>query len=301
MIGWPSRFCSSSPSARTKMSLVPPALLAVMTRMGLLGQACALRGRGDGAGECGKRCEQQGERLHRVALVQLSLSKPPRVAPEDLFLVGGGNIQILDQLDRARLQRRERRRVAAVQHAVRPHPVQHHLHRRRIVTNRVEIHHLQIMARRVLDLHRRVGAEEERLVLQFVGVVHPADGFADAAAAVRGHDLQLRKILQHAAHDHPPERQAQVERPADARGEAIVPHPLLAEAEMRRMDHHRHVEVLHQLPERPRLVVVGIVPLVAGVDEDALEPELLMARSVSLMKAGPPQGRMVAKLYSMPL
>ena len=41
MIGWPSRFCSSSPSARTKMSLVPPALLAVMTRIGLLGQACA--------------------------------------------------------------------------------------------------------------------------------------------------------------------------------------------------------------------------------------------------------------------
>jgi hypothetical protein len=37
MIGWPRRFCISSPSARTKMSLVPPALLAVMTRMGLVG------------------------------------------------------------------------------------------------------------------------------------------------------------------------------------------------------------------------------------------------------------------------
>ena len=48
MIGWPSRFCSSSPSARTKMSLVPPALLAVMTRIGLFGQAWA---RGTGRGE----------------------------------------------------------------------------------------------------------------------------------------------------------------------------------------------------------------------------------------------------------
>src|SRR3954469_4805700 len=46
MIGWPSRFCSSSPSARTKMSLVPPALLAVMTRIGLFGQAWALVGVG---------------------------------------------------------------------------------------------------------------------------------------------------------------------------------------------------------------------------------------------------------------
>ena len=36
-IGWPSRFCSSSPSAREKMSLVPPALLAVMMRIGLVG------------------------------------------------------------------------------------------------------------------------------------------------------------------------------------------------------------------------------------------------------------------------
>ncbi len=46
MIGWPSRFCSSSPSARTKMSLVPPALLAVMTRIGLFGQAWAFAGMG---------------------------------------------------------------------------------------------------------------------------------------------------------------------------------------------------------------------------------------------------------------
>jgi hypothetical protein len=59
---------------------------------------------------------------------------------------------------------------------------------------------------------------------------------------------------------------------------------------MRRMDHHRHVEVLNQLPERPRLVVVGIVPLVAGVDEDAFEPELL-DRALGLLDEGRPAAR----------
>ena len=102
--------------------------------------------------------------------------------------------------------------------------------------------------------------------------------------------FSLREILQHAAHDHAAEREAQIERPADARRQAIVLHPLLAEAEMRRMDHHRHVEVLNQLPERPRLVVVGIMPLVAGMDEDALQPELLDG-ALGLLDEGRPAAR----------
>ena len=40
------------------------------------------------------------------------------------------------------------------------------------------------------------------------------------------------------------------------------------------MDHHGHVEVLHQLPKWARFVVVGIMALVAGMNEDALEPEI---------------------------
>jgi hypothetical protein len=58
-------------------------------------------------------------------------------------------------------------------------------------------------------------------------------------------------------------------------------------AEMRRMDHHRHVEVLHQLPERPRLVVVRVMALVARMDEDALQAKLPDAPLGSLMNAGP--------------
>ncbi len=40
------------------------------------------------------------------------------------------------------------------------------------------------------------------------------------------------------------------------------------------MDHHRHVELLHQFPKRARVVVVRIVALVAGMNENALEAEL---------------------------
>src|SRR5262252_7592593 len=82
------------------------------------------------------------------------------------------------------------------------------------------------------------------------------------------------KVLQDAAHDQPPQCQAKIERPSNTGRETIVSHPLLAEAEMRRMDHHRHVEVLHQFPKWARLVVVRIVALVAGMNENTLEAEL---------------------------
>ena len=37
MIGWPQRFWISSPMTRMKMSLVPPALVAVITLIGRVG------------------------------------------------------------------------------------------------------------------------------------------------------------------------------------------------------------------------------------------------------------------------
>src|SRR5262249_59078430 len=88
------------------------------------------------------------------------------------------------------------------------------------------------------------------------------------------HDRQSPTVLQDGADDQPPQCQAKIERPSDAGRKTIVSHPLLAEAEMRRMDHHRHVELLHQFPKRARLVVVRIVALVAGMNENALETEL---------------------------
>src|SRR5262249_39610117 len=119
---------------------------------------------------------------------------------------------------------------AAIDDAFGSHPLEHHFHRREIVGDRVEMHLLEVVARRMFDLHRRVRAEEECLLLQLVGIVHPADGLADAAAAVRGHAGHAREILQNAAHDQTPQRQAQIEGPSDAGGETIVLHPFLAEA-----------------------------------------------------------------------
>src|SRR5260370_15125135 len=110
------------------------------------------------------------------------------------------------------------------------------------------------MARRVLDPHGRIRPEENRLVLQLIGIVEPADDLADAAAAMRTNDLDPRKILQNAAHDQPRQRETEVSRAADAGGEAILLHALFAEANIVRMDHHPNVEALHQRPETPRIV-----------------------------------------------
>src|SRR5260370_32335743 len=121
------------------------------------------------------------------------------------------------------------------------------------------------MARRVLDPHGRIRPEKKRLVLQLRGIVEPGDALADAAAAMRTHDLDPRKILQNAAHDQPRQREAEISWAADAGGEAIVLHALFAEAHMGRVNHHRNVEVLQQLPEAARFVVVRLVTLVARI------------------------------------
>ncbi len=86
--------------------------------------------------------------------------------------------------------------------------------------------------------------------------------------------LEGRELLEHAAHDQPRQRQRIVHRAPDARGQPIVPHPFLAEADRGRMDHHRHIELARQLKERHGIVVVRIAPLQARGDPGALEPVL---------------------------
>src|SRR5262249_48647225 len=121
MNGCPSRFCSSSPSARTKTSLVPPALLAVITRTGLVGQVCAAAG-----SAASTASTIVAMRVVMSASRSIQLQEPPRIAGKDLGAVGVRYVQVLNQLDGAGFQRCQRRRVAAVEHAVRPYPVQHH-------------------------------------------------------------------------------------------------------------------------------------------------------------------------------
>ena len=84
------------------------------------------------------------------------------------------------------------------------------------------------------------------------------------------HELEGRKLLEDAAHDQPRQREAIVLRPADARRQPIVVHAVLAIADRRRMDHHRDVEIGAELEERPCLVGVRVVVLMAGADHHAL-------------------------------
>ena len=71
------------------------------------------------------------------------------------------------------------------------------------VAGGIEIEHFQVVARRVLDQHRLVGAEERREIEQLIGIVHAADDFADAAAEMAADDLHGRELLENAAHDQP--------------------------------------------------------------------------------------------------
>src|SRR5215475_15416987 len=102
--------------------------------------------------------------LLRVTASLAQLQELSRIAPEDFFLVGFWNVEITDQLDGARLERRERRSIAAVEDAIRPHPFEHHLHRRLVVGDAVDVEPLHILAWLSLYLHRLVRTEEERLV-----------------------------------------------------------------------------------------------------------------------------------------
>src|SRR5438045_2779736 len=109
--------------------------------------------------------------------------QPRGVAPVNALALGLRNGELPDETDRARLERGERWSIAAIEDTLGAHPLQHHLHRRQVISDGVEVHFFEIMARRVSDPHWRIGAEEERLVLQLISIIHAADGFADASAA----------------------------------------------------------------------------------------------------------------------
>ncbi len=118
----------------------------------------------------------------------------------------------------------------------------------------------------MLDQHRLIGAEEIRLILKIVGIIHPPDHFADAAAQMSADELQLREFLENAAHDQPRDRQRIVHRPSDARRKPVIAQPLFAETDGWRMNHDRDIELGRQLEERQALVVVWIMSGLARED-----------------------------------
>src|SRR5262245_13208965 len=144
------------------------------------------------------------------------------------------------------------------------------------------------MQRLVLDQHRLVGAEEERLLLQPVGVVHASDHLADAPAEVSAYELEARELLEHAAHDQPCDRERAVHRAPDTGGKPIVAHALLAKADRRWMDHHRHIELLRQLENGIASSSSGYCPCRLDVIQAPLRPSSLIARSNARRKLSPP-------------
>src|SRR5450631_791964 len=225
-------------------SAVPPMPVATMTLMGLpRSWAAATAGttatRMAATGMAAERRRVMRATSRRLRAGDRQLQQPRRVAPEHRVALARRQAEVLDELDRARLERRQRRRIAAIEHVIGADRIEHEARRRSVIGHAVEMHHLQIVAGRMLDFHRDIGPEEERLVLQLIGIVEPADHLADAAAAMGTDDRHPRKILQEAAHDQPRQGKAEIGRAADAGSEAVLLHALFAESYMGRMDHHR--------------------------------------------------------------
>src|SRR5262249_22204673 len=112
---------------------------------------------------------------------------------------------------------------------------------------------------------------------------HPPDDLADAATEMARHELECRQLLEYTAHDQPREREARVERPADARREAELLHALLAVSNRRRMHEHRNVEIAGKPKEWPSVVVVRIGATVARADQHAAQV-VLFHRALELLE-----------------
>ena len=98
-----------------------------------------------------------------------------------------------------------------------------------------------------------------------------------------GDELEPRKFLEHAVHDQARQRQAGVERAADTRGQPKFPHPLLAEADRRRMHEDRDVELARQREEGPCVGVVRIGATMARRDQHAAQA-VLLHRALELLE-----------------
>src|SRR6516162_9251385 len=144
------------------------------------------------------------------ALPQLQQSR--RIAAHDLLPLLAGHPDAVHHLEAFPLEWDQRRRIGAEQEMLGADRLEAHLRRQRRVARRIEIHHPQIVAGRMLDQPRLVRTEEEGEIREIVGIVHAADDLAETAAEMAAHELECWKLLEEAAHDQPRERKTIVGR-----------------------------------------------------------------------------------------
>src|SRR5262249_24395469 len=119
----------------------------------------------------------------------LNLEQSACVLGEDFCLISRAELERPNHLDTRLLQRLERRCVGPEDEMVGTYRLEVAARRRGPVARRLQVHHLQVVARRVLDQHRLITAEEKSFVLQVIGVVHPPYHVADAAPDVACNQL----------------------------------------------------------------------------------------------------------------
>src|SRR5260370_4018852 len=116
------------------------------------------------------------------------------------------------------------------------------------------------------DQHRLVFAKEHGKVEQFIGIIHAADDFANSPTEMAANDFHCRELLENPAHDQAGQSEAVVGGAADARCKPIIGH--CQRRSIAWMNKHRNVEISDEVPERTRGVLVPVMPMMTGIDDE---------------------------------
>src|SRR5438094_343532 len=132
----------------------------------------------------------------------MALKQLDRVAPKDIFPLGGGDWQLLNDLFRAWKKRQKRRRIAAKKQPLCAHSLVGAHHGRRVIGHRIHIEPTQVIAGTFGDEQRLVRSQAGGLVAERISIIHTADDFADPAAEMAADEFYAGKSLEDPAHDH---------------------------------------------------------------------------------------------------
>jgi hypothetical protein len=118
----------------------------------------------------------------------------------------------------------------------------------------------------MLDHHRLVRTKENGKIEQLVSVIEPADHIADATPEMAADNLHGWKLFENSTNDEPRQCQAVIRRAPDTRSEAIIRHG--RSRCVARMNKDRDIQAGHELPERLGGVLIRVMAVMAGVDDD---------------------------------